>query len=414
MMRDRPIHPPSEDLFAYRDGELSPERRALIEAHVLGCSTCRSFIDQVSSLEAELRQSPDRAPAEYLEHLHEAVRARIVAAGPPSAAEELMEEAARPGMGRDRRATARPGARERRGDVEGVAGENVRVKEAPRLPWAAVMSTASAAAAVLVVAIILMRQGFDHRAPLPAAHAPERSSKMKQAPLTGGKHDRDLKTANRKKSAEQEREALLAKEKSQGTLESDRRRAAASNRTEAKAGESTTGNVATVGEGARTDQVGAKKAEPLADRVQSSTSSGEETRGRASDSATEPEATAAAPEPRRSIAPSELPPAPGPSAYGALVNRLGLPPVWDASRVTPEALERAEPELRALYVSGNAGADSGRIRLYLAEAVRARYTPGDSARYDEIERHYKRAVSLSKGDPKTARIAAERLQTLEK
>jgi len=102
------------------------------------------------------------------------------------------------------------------------------------------------------------------------------------------------------------------------------------------------------------------------------------------------------------------------SPYDALMQRLGIPPVWDGSRVTPEALERAEPELRALYVSGGAGQDSARIRLYLAEAVRARYTPGDSVAYEEIEHHYKRAIALSKGDVKTARVAAERLQTLQK
>jgi hypothetical protein len=95
------------------------------------------------------------------------------------------------------------------------------------------------------------------------------------------------------------------------------------------------------------------------------------------------------------------------------MQRLGIPPVWDGAVVTPEALERAEPELRSLYVSGGAGADSARIRLYLAEAVRARYTPGDSVAYEEIEHHYKRAIALSK-DAKTARVASERLQTLQK
>ncbi|HZE20127.1 MAG TPA: zf-HC2 domain-containing protein, partial [Candidatus Angelobacter sp.] len=213
-MSDRPIHPPSEDLFAYRDGELSPEKRALIEAHVMGCSTCRSFIDQVSSLEAELRQSPDRAPAEYLEHLHEAVRARIVASGPVGAAgaEELLDEPeARPALSRDRRGSIR-GSRERRGDGPDVSRDSSRIKEAPKLPWAAVLSTASAAAAVLVVVVILMRQGFDHRMPLPAEKARERS--VAQAPAVGSKGDRDLKAARdaRKKSAEQEK-AFLDKSK---------------------------------------------------------------------------------------------------------------------------------------------------------------------------------------------------------
>ncbi len=92
-MKTDPLHPSSEELFAYRDGELLPEKRAIVEAHVMGCSVCRSFIDQVSSLESELRQSPDRAPAGYLERLHETVRARIAVA----ASEEPAGEAARAG-----------------------------------------------------------------------------------------------------------------------------------------------------------------------------------------------------------------------------------------------------------------------------------------------------------------------------
>ncbi|HMI31775.1 MAG TPA: zf-HC2 domain-containing protein, partial [Candidatus Limnocylindrales bacterium] len=80
-MRNDPVHPPSVDLFAYRDGELPPEKRTIVEAHVMGCSLCRTLIDQVSSLEAELRQSPDRSPPHYLEQLHESVRARLKADG---------------------------------------------------------------------------------------------------------------------------------------------------------------------------------------------------------------------------------------------------------------------------------------------------------------------------------------------
>ena len=117
-MRNESIHPPPEDLFAYRDGELLPEKRTLIEAHVMGCSTCRSFIDQVSSLESELRQSPDRAPADYLEKLHESVRARIAAAGAPeavAAAEEYLDEV--PAAGDARRIPAAWSGRERRGEL---------------------------------------------------------------------------------------------------------------------------------------------------------------------------------------------------------------------------------------------------------------------------------------------------------
>ena len=405
-MRDRPIHPPSEDLFAYRDGELSPEKRALIEAHVMGCSTCRSFIDQVSSLEAELRQSPDRAPAEYLERLHETVRARIVASGPPG--EDVEELAAvagpSPALGHDRRASSRLGGRERRGESAGTAGENVRVKEAPRLPWAAVFSTASAAAAVLVVVVILMRQGFDHRAPLPE---PSR--------VGGAKPDRDLKagTAAGKKSTGQDKQGYLEKNKDQGTLGAEKpveekREALRLNRARTNPEPGEVGKVAATGEAGPAEAESVGKNAPQ-EAVREEKSSDEGTRQRAD------AAVPAVPAPQALTAPpatsDELQ---AQSPYDALMQRLGIPPVWDGSRVTPEALERAEPELRALYVSGGAGQDSARIRLYLAEAVRARYTPGDSVAYEEIEHHYKRAIALSKGDVKTARVAAERLQTLQK
>jgi hypothetical protein len=101
------------------------------------------------------------------------------------------------------------------------------------------------------------------------------------------------------------------------------------------------------------------------------------------------------------------------SGYEELLNRFGLPPVWD-SRVTPETLQRAEPELRSLYVSGGADGDSARVRLYLAEAARLRYAPGDSLLLDEIEHHYRRAIDLAGPGSETARVAEERLQTLER
>ena len=101
------------------------------------------------------------------------------------------------------------------------------------------------------------------------------------------------------------------------------------------------------------------------------------------------------------------------SEYEDVLRRYGLPPVWNA-QVTPEKLERAEPELRAIYVSGLAGADSARVRLYLAEALRLHYTPGDSTLYEGIAHHYRRAMALARTDPEAARVAEERLRTLER
>jgi hypothetical protein len=101
------------------------------------------------------------------------------------------------------------------------------------------------------------------------------------------------------------------------------------------------------------------------------------------------------------------------SEYEAVLRRYGLPPVWDA-QVAPETLERAEPELRTLYTSGRVGADSARVRLYLAEALRLRYTPGDSTLYEGIVHHYRRAMALARTDPDAARVAEERLRSLER
>jgi hypothetical protein len=101
------------------------------------------------------------------------------------------------------------------------------------------------------------------------------------------------------------------------------------------------------------------------------------------------------------------------SDYDSAIGGLGLPPVWN-ERVSPDALGRAEPRLRLLYVTGRAGADSARVRLYLAEAARLRYAPGDSALFDLIVHHYRRAIRLAGPGTDVARVAAERLGTLER
>jgi len=54
------------------------------------------------------------------------------------------------------------------------------------------------------------------------------------------------------------------------------------------------------------------------------------------------------------------------------------------------------------------------VRRYIAEATRLRYAPGDSALYDEIQRHYRRAIDLAGPDAETARVAADRLHSLER
>jgi hypothetical protein len=54
------------------------------------------------------------------------------------------------------------------------------------------------------------------------------------------------------------------------------------------------------------------------------------------------------------------------------------------------------------------------VRLYLAEAARLRYATGDAALYDQIRRHYVRAIGLAGQDPDVARVADERLRTLQR
>jgi hypothetical protein len=106
-------------------------------------------------------------------------------------------------------------------------------------------------------------------------------------------------------------------------------------------------------------------------------------------------------------------PEPAGNGYHAILARFGLPALWDPS-VTPEALANAEPDLRSFYMSGNAGADSARVRLYMAEAARLRYGPGDTELYDEIQHHYRRVIELAGPDADVARLAKERLRSLER
>jgi hypothetical protein len=366
-MKNDALHPSSEELFAYRDGEMVPEKRALIEAHVMGCSVCRSFIDQVSSLEAELRQSADRAPAGYLEGLHESVRARIATA---ASGAHAGEEARAPAEDRVIDGGAERWKARGRSEEQSAARERGRVKEAPSLPWAAVIATASAAAAVMVVVVILIKQGPYKRMVMP---------------------ERRL-TARQEASSAPEKQAKGERTKAKG----DEGRAAA----RAKA--------------AVTDEAGRDRLQKRADEVAK-----KEVPAPAQVGEVAPEESnrAAAPESFKMMeqaSPSALQDEATPSPrYAAILTRFGLPPVWDAD-VSSEALANAEPDLRSFYMSGIAGSDSGRVRLYLAEAARLRYAPGDSLLYDEIQRHYRRAIALGGPTSRIARVAEERLRSLER
>lgn len=388
-MRNERVHPLSEELFAYRDGELGPEKRAIVEAHVVGCSVCRALIDQVSALEAELRQSPDSAPEGYLDRLSESVRGRIAApaseagagrvATRAGATEKMREKKEAPRQERGEEAAARLEREERR--------ESGRVKEVPRLPWAAVIGTVSAAAAVIVVVVILIRQGPYQRMVMP-----------------------------------ERQESGDVKEEAKGRVQNEPAPSTAtvpapSVPTPADEGAKQGATQNRLDEGTR-DQLFKKADEvamkaPAAAQAPASDAAGvSEFKDNAEEQKLESDqkiALKAKGEPR-GLAQK---PMVSEAGYQSILDRFGLPALWD-SRVTPDALSNAEPELRSFYMSGAAGADSARVRLYLAEAARLRYGPGDSELYDEIRHHYQRVLELAGPDEDVARVARERLRSLER
>jgi len=130
-------HPPREELFAYRDGELKADHRVVVEAHVLGCHACRELIDEVSRMEAELGAGAPAPKEAYFERLTERVMTKVLAADTAPAVERRRPEG---------EAAAETEWEEKR-----------RLK--PKLPWFALASTASAGAAVIVVVVLLVREG---------------------------------------------------------------------------------------------------------------------------------------------------------------------------------------------------------------------------------------------------------------
>lgn len=385
-MRNERVHPPSEELFAYRDGELGPEKRAIVEAHVVGCSVCRALIDQVSALEAELRQSPDSVPEGYFDRLSESVRGRMAAPSSEAGAgrvaarvaptETIREKKETVHQERGEEAAARLEREERR--------ESGRVKEVPRLPWAAVIGTVSAAAAVLVVVVILIRQGPYQRMVLP-----ERQE-------SGG--------------VKEEAKGQVQNEPAPSTVP------APSVPTPADEGAKQGATQNRLDEGTR-DQLSKKADEvamraPAAAQAPAPEAAGVALKDKAEEQRLESDQKLAI---RAKAEPQALAQTPmlSESGYQSILDRFGLPALWD-SRVTPNALSNAEPELRSFYMSGAAGADSARVRLYLAEAARLRYGPGDSELYDEIRHHYQRVLELAGPDADVARVARERLRSLER
>jgi hypothetical protein len=118
--------------------------------------------------------------------------------------------------------------------------------------------------------------------------------------------------------------------------------------------------------------------------------------------------------PQASMAPSttigDAAGAPPPTdEYAAVLRAHGLPPVYDPARVSRDKLLKAENDLRYLYMTGRAQTDSARVRLYLAEAARAKADPADSAAVEGVIHHYWRAIRLSRNDPAVSAMAWRRL-----
>lgn len=65
-----------EQLSAYLDGELSPEARARIDAHLAGCDVCARFGGAFGAQIAELRAAArESMPDEVTDRLHDALAA---------------------------------------------------------------------------------------------------------------------------------------------------------------------------------------------------------------------------------------------------------------------------------------------------------------------------------------------------
>jgi len=361
-MSPEPLHPSREDLFAYRDGELSADRRVLIEAHVLTCRSCRALIDDVSAIEAALRARPEAVGDAYFDRMTDSVMRRIASDAAPAPAPIPI----------DRR------RRETDPQAEGKAAH------APRLSWAILLSAGSAMAAVLVVVVLLVRERavWSH-APQPIAlerSAPDAARLKAKAESTSTVPMKDEREAvlDRKQSAKKKAVTSAEPMVAQAPTEAGARDQA-SRETSAR-------------------QELSEESGPAAYRAPRASAPAAGSAAGLAPLAGAPEAKATG----GNVA------APTPATYESVIHRYGLPPVWGPG-VSDEMILRAEPALRNLYRVGGASEDSARVRLYLAEAgrIKAGASP-DSTAIDEIARHYRRAISLAR-DPETASVARSRL-----
>src|SRR5688572_5489494 len=369
-------HPTSEDLFAYRDGELSSERRSLIEAHVLACRHCCDQIDEMSALESDLKLRPDGVDAAYFETMTESVLSRVASAPPPEP--EAMAPI------------------ERRRPI--APDEEFGTRRRLRMPWIGIAGTGAAAVAVALVAVLLLnRQDEWVRAPRPDVVGSRGEAKA----------DRDA-------AGSKARERRDAGRTSAGTADGALQKPAA--RTEEKKKV-----VAILEKPAATPalepQVVAGSALRGAKDEASKQIANETSGNDAARDIREGEVGFAEPEAQQKRSASAPAPAlafgraPG-EPYARVLREHGLPVLWDEG-VPTDALLSAEPDLRLVYQTRKAGADSARIRLYIAEAERAKIgNPPDRSRVESVAHHYRRAIALARGDAELQAIARRRLGEL--
>ena len=372
------LHPAPEELFAYRDGELSADRRALVETHVMACRACRELVDEMSKLEAALRARPDSVGDAYYERMQGQVMAKVHAAAPHQPA----------------RAPAREVPLERRKDD---AEREERRGGAPRLPWIAIGSAVSAMAAVVVVVVLLARQGS-----MPQVAVLERSAP--DAGLRGTVSDTTEASARGRLAAPPAGSPAGppadARAKERPFAETPSAKA------QSKAADQVA--LAPSAEGEKKDQAARNEVreEDLAKLESAPTMKrAQEIGGTAS---RDEAAGLRQAEPQAALAP----PSAAGNRFESALSRYSLPPVWGPG-VSDDLVLKAEPVFRNLYRTGGAttALDSARVRLYLAEAARLRAGAApDSAAIDEIAHHYRRAISLGANDPATAGTAERRLR----
>jgi len=385
-------HPSNEDLFAYRDGELTGEKRFLIEAHVVSCAVCRELVDGMSGIEADLKNRPDDVGEEYYARMTDSVLAKVgVRSGGAS-----KERAPRP-------AEDVPRVERRRPDAE-LDAEGPRRR--PRLPWFGVVGAGAAAAAVMVVVVMLaQRQGEWLRAPRPAttgepeeplatfgdsAGADVSADAAEEGKAAGEKAKAEALARNAKDRAKEEIASTLGKQDAEGL----RARGARSLETAPLAAQKVAANEPRTE--AAEDVVANKKLQLRKDEANVAPSSG-------AMSQAAPRAQAP------SAALGDASAAPPGDEFAAVLRKYGLPPVFDPAHVGRDALLRAENDLRYLYMSGRAETDSARVRLYLAETARAKADPADSAAVEGVIHHYWRAIRLSREDAAVSAMARRRL-----